>query len=84
MNRRGFFAALLSISTLLRAKPKLKPKPKIFYMDTDSVCSDRALDERELKLLFKYQMNTLYGKIASPQGVYGGRLELLGVYLLRV
>lgn len=81
MNRRGFFAALLSIPAVLRARPK--PKPRVLYMDTDSVCYDRALSDGELRLLFKYEMNALYGKIGVPQGTYDGRPKLLGVYLSR-
>jgi hypothetical protein len=73
LNRRGFFAALFSIPVVLRAKPKLKPKPKFLYVDTDSVVfrypdgDARPLNDDELRLLFKFHMNTAYGKLGAPR-----------------
>lgn len=72
LDRRGFFAALTTAFASLSAKRK--PKLKTFYVDTDSVVSNRALDDDELRLLFKihaksyrrkWVANGLYGKIAA-------------------
>lgn len=85
MNRRGFFSALLALPALLKAKPKPAPRPRVLYMDTDSVVWDRPLTELEVRYVFKYQMNLLYGKFSAD---YSGEAasrrarRLLGVYKL--
>lgn len=66
MKRRGFFAAVAAAFFALRAKKKPKPKLEIFYIDTDSVWSNRGLDDDEVRHLFKWNMNAIYGKTAVP------------------
>lgn len=66
-SRRGFFATLLALPALLKAKPEPVKEVRLAYTDTDSMVVNfkGPWTDKEKRLVFKLYQNTLYGKFAS-------------------
>lgn len=66
-SRRGFFATLLALPALVKAKPDPVKEVRLAYADTDSMVVDFSgpWTDKEKRLIFKVYQNSLYGKLAS-------------------